>query len=100
MNKGNLSDGHIYAEIVQNRFNTTVEKKWWARLSKSKAKILKRLLDHKSLAAPLLELIHFIPAMREGLMIGVWHKIMAAKCDEVPQTPCLTMQTNRLIFRK
>ncbi|KAI8719918.1 hypothetical protein NCS52_00774100 [Fusarium sp. LHS14.1] len=82
MNKGNFSDGHICAGIVQNRFNTTVEKKWWARLSKSKAEILKRLLDHKSLAAPLLELIYFIPAMREGLMIGVWHRIMAAKCDE------------------
>lgn len=94
MSEGNFSDGHICAEIVQNRFKTTVEKKWWARLSRSKAGILKRLLDHKSLAAPFLELIHCIPAMREDLMIGVWHKIMAARCDEVPEAPRLTMYTN------
>ncbi|KAF4468983.1 intracellular transport uso1 [Fusarium albosuccineum] len=70
MNEGHFSDGRIYAEIVQNCPDPTVNNEWWARLSKSKAEILKRLLDHRSLAAPLLELTHLIPAMREGLWIG------------------------------
>lgn len=69
---------------MQSRFNTIAEDEWWAKLSKSKASILRGLLEHHSLATPFVELIRSIPAMREDLLIGVWHKIIAAKCDEVP----------------
>ncbi|KAH7204970.1 hypothetical protein BKA60DRAFT_579738 [Fusarium oxysporum] len=82
VNIGGYSDGRICAEIVQSRFNTIAEDEWWAKLSKSKASILRGLLEHHSLATPFVELIRSIPAMREDLLIGVWHKIIAAKCDE------------------
>ncbi|KAK7422450.1 hypothetical protein QQZ08_009502 [Neonectria magnoliae] len=83
VNEGKFSDGHVCAKIVQHRSDDlTAERRWWARLSKSKAEILKGILKHASLAPPTLKVILSMPGIREGMEIGTWHKIIAAKCDE------------------
>ncbi|CAM1508792.1 Fc.00g056400.m01.CDS01 [Cosmosporella sp. VM-42] len=83
VNEGKFSHGHICERIVHHRAKDPVgEKRWWARLSKSKANILRRILKHPSLAPPILGIIQLIPGMRDGMEIGTWHKIISGKCDE------------------
>ncbi|RSL73880.1 hypothetical protein CEP54_000273 [Fusarium duplospermum] len=83
LNEGRHSHGHICERIVYHRSkDLTEERRWWARLTKSAADILKRVLKHPSLSPPFLKLIMNIPGLREGFEIGTWHKIIGAKCDE------------------
>ncbi|KAF4446077.1 hypothetical protein FALBO_17112 [Fusarium albosuccineum] len=67
---------------IELHSDLTEEKRWWARLTKSAANILKRLLKHEAFAPPFLKLIINIPGLREGFEIGPWNKIIGAKCDE------------------
>jgi hypothetical protein len=68
--------------------NKFVESQMWARLSRSKKDILKRILGQTSFKAALANL-NKLPALREGLKIGIWHKILGAKIDEVSITKYL-----------
>ncbi|KAH6884966.1 hypothetical protein B0T10DRAFT_462662 [Thelonectria olida] len=96
LNEKSFSDGHILVKIcLSRRKNLTAENRWLARLSKSKAEILKRVLKHPLIAPVLTKIMLEIPGMRNGLEIGVWHKIIGAKNPEVFSQECYhTHQTN------
>lgn len=98
MNEGVFSHGHICERIVHHRSkDPTEERRWWARLTKNSAGIFRRLLNHPSLAHPLLQLILRIPGMHEGFKLCPWAKIMAAKCDEVSRG-AITLVTWLIIY--
>lgn len=58
------------------------EKRWWARLSKDKRKELKQFLKHERFTAAFDALL-VIPALWIGLRIGMLHKLISMRCDEV-----------------
>jgi hypothetical protein len=65
------------------------EKRWWARLSKSKRKDLKQLLKHEGFTMAFDALLA-IPGIWVGLRIGMLHKLIAMKCDEVSVLPLIS----------
>lgn len=80
----NFTDGYIYSKICHYRLSDRVsEKQWWARLSPSKGKILKRLLKHQNLAPYFSRVLLEIPGMQDALQIGSLSEMLAGKSDEV-----------------
>lgn len=86
-NESRPSDGEVYIKIrdyhTLRQFD--LEARWWTRLSTAKAKNLKQLLKHCSIAAAFDSLAE-TPALLEAMRLGGMHKILAMKCDEVCQT--------------
>ncbi|KAI0398861.1 hypothetical protein F4802DRAFT_591745 [Xylaria palmicola] len=80
-NEGRFSDGHIVVKICSYPAGSIDANRWWARLSKSKPEILRRLLKHPGLG-PALGLVLQIPGLRSGLQLAIWKKIMAENAVE------------------
>lgn len=59
------------------------EKRWWARLSKSKESILKRLLNNEALAPLFCRVLLDIPGMQNGFQIGNMAEVIASRDFEV-----------------
>jgi Protein of unknown function (DUF3723) len=80
----NFSDGHIYRKIREYKSSGDMlaEMRWWAHLTDSKPKDLKQFLGHKTFPSAFDKLL-VIPGLWDGLKIGVLHKIIAMKCDQV-----------------
>lgn len=82
-NDQSFSDGHIYAKIRRCQLNDSQdESSWWARLTKSKAGILRRVLG-SSVEATLSMVLLQIPGIQQGLELGTWHDVLGTKGDEV-----------------
>ncbi|KAI0810062.1 hypothetical protein GGR55DRAFT_689243 [Xylaria sp. FL0064] len=80
-NEGRFSDGYIVVKICSYPPDSIDANRWWARLSKSKPEILRRLLKHAELG-PALRAVLQIPGLRSGLQLAIWKKIMAENVVE------------------
>ncbi|KAL9132054.1 MAG: hypothetical protein Q9217_000182 [Psora testacea] len=96
-NESEPSDGEIYRKIreyhLQNQ--SSLETRWWTRLSPHRAKNLKQLFQHQDFTAAFDSLLE-IPGLLDGMRISTLHKMFATRCDEVtaPSSvagPCLLM---------
>ncbi|KAI0423579.1 hypothetical protein F5Y09DRAFT_327003 [Xylaria sp. FL1042] len=73
-NEGKSSDGEIVANILSYPEHSVEANQWWARLDKSKPRILKNILRHPGLA-PAFKMVIAIPGLRPGLLLATWNKI-------------------------
>jgi len=87
-NEGQPSDGEAYRKIREYDFlkQSSLETRWWTRLSSHRATNLKQLLRHKDITAAFDSLLE-IPALLEGMRISTLHKMFATRCDEVNALP-------------
>lgn len=78
------SDGRVYRAIrlYQKTNQEQEERRWWARLSRSKQRYLRMLLRRPQLR-DIFDSITEIPALADGLHLGLVHKVIAARCDNV-----------------
>lgn len=86
-NAANFSDGYIFKEVQHHHRlkGTHGEKRWLARLTCSKRSIARRVLKKESLNQALYNL-HEVPGLwidDDGFKIGVLHKMLAIRSDEV-----------------
>ena len=83
-NSANFSDGEIFRHIHVNQKVRSIfgERKWWARLSKDKAKDLKRLLEIEKLREAFDDLLN-IPGLWATFHIGSMRRYLSLKCHEV-----------------
>ena len=79
-NEGKCSDGEIVANILSYPEHSIDANQWWARLDKSKPRILKNILRHPGLAPDFKRVLR-IPGLRPGLRLATWNKIFY--CVEV-----------------
>lgn len=84
-NEEKSTDGEIYCKIRQYHFqqNLGFEQRWWTWLTPQKSKNLKQLLRHDGYRAAFDAFLHVPSLLEEGLMLGIWHKVAAVRCDEV-----------------
>lgn len=83
-NEGQPSDGETYRKIREYHFlkQSSLETRWWTRLSSHRATNLKQLFRHEDITAAFDSLLE-IPALLEGIRISTLHKMFATRCDEV-----------------
>lgn len=83
-NSSNFSDGEIFRHIrLYHRLdNSIAERKWWARLTKDKAKDLKRILNIKALREGFDDLLD-ITGLWDAFHIGTMRRYLVLKCHEV-----------------
>lgn len=83
-NEGKPSDGQIYRKIRNYQFQkqSSLEMRWWTRLSSHGARNLKQLLQHRELTLAFDAFLE-IPALLIGMRISTLHKMFAIRCDEV-----------------
>ena len=85
-------DGLIYQRIryyeghLDGPINTNAANQWWATLERAsgskKSKYLRAFFKHPTLPQAFDKLLS-IAGIWEGMMIGVLHKLVAMRCDEV-----------------
>jgi hypothetical protein len=73
-NEGKYSDGEIVAHILSYPEHSVEANQYWARLDKSKPRILKDILRYRKLA-PAFKKALSIPGLRHGLLLATWNKI-------------------------
>ncbi|RYP02626.1 hypothetical protein DL764_005708 [Monosporascus ibericus] len=73
-NEGKYSDGEIVVNILAYPEHSVDANQWWARLDKSKPRILKKILRHRELA-PAFRKVLQIPGLRPALLLATWNKI-------------------------
>lgn len=83
-NEDGPSDGDIFYKIRQyvKSGDERGEKRWWARLSRTKTKDLKQLLRDTRFAQVFDELLPW-PGMWSPVMLGSLHRMLTMKCEEV-----------------
>ncbi len=83
-NEGQPSDGETYRKIHEYHFQkrSSLETRWWTRLSSHQATNLKQLLQHKDFTTAFDYLLE-VPALLEGMRISTLHKMFATRCDVV-----------------
>lgn len=83
-NSANFSDGEIFRHIrmYHKGEQEREEKKWWARLTKDKAKDLKRILAVKELREGFDNLLD-ISGLWDAFHIGTMRRYLVLKCHEV-----------------
>lgn len=94
LNEQQYSDGDIFRKIrtYHKQGDKKAETKWWARLSRTKQKDLKQLLNKASLADAFDRLTD-MPGMWCSFQLGALHRLLTLHCDEV-SIPAITA-TNR-----
>ncbi|KAI9893034.1 MAG: hypothetical protein M1814_000918 [Vezdaea aestivalis] len=83
------SDGEIMRRIrmYQNSKEVATEKKWWARLSRSKQRNLKQLQKSPKLWRLVDQLLGF-PGLWEPVQLGAFHRLLPLGCTDVrPSAP-------------
>lgn len=87
-NERQPSDGEAYRKIREYHIlkQSSLETRWWTRLSSHRAKNLKQLFRHEDITAAFDSLLE-IPALLEGMRISTLHKMFATRCDEVNALP-------------
>ncbi|RYP14048.1 hypothetical protein DL767_010445 [Monosporascus sp. MG133] len=73
-NEGKYSDGEIVVNILGYPEHSVDANQWWARLDKSKPRILKKILRHRELAPAFRKALQ-IPGLRPALLLATWNKI-------------------------
>ena len=80
-----LSDGEIYRKIRMycSQNQSSLELRWWTRLSSHRATNLKQLLQHPDLAAAFDSFLEIPALLEEEMRISTLHKMFAIRCNEV-----------------
>ena len=83
-NERTPGDGEIYRKLrqYQGEHNSRFQNRWWSWLSLNKSNRLRQLFKHVELSAAFDALLG-IPGLWGGMRIGMVHKVMGLKCDEV-----------------
>lgn len=79
-NEGKYSDGEIVANILRYPEHSVDANQEWAKLDKSKPRILRSILRHPELS-PAFKRVIRIPGLRPGLLLATWNKVFY--CVEV-----------------
>ncbi|EGX47296.1 hypothetical protein AOL_s00088g11 [Orbilia oligospora ATCC 24927] len=82
--KDEFTDGEIFRKIrlYAQEGNFESSRKWWSRLSPTKANNLKQLLKNNSLSSKFDSLLKF-PGLWPDIQLGMFHTLHGAKCPEV-----------------
>ena len=83
-NSALYTDGEAFWRIRTYHLagNQDAERTWWARLSQTKRKDLKQLLNHQKLCEAFDRLLVF-PGLWRPIKLGTLHRLHGLKCDEV-----------------
>ncbi|KAK6843375.1 hypothetical protein PG987_004235 [Apiospora arundinis] len=73
-NEGKCSDGEIVANILRYPEHSVDANQEWAKLDKSKPRILRSILRHPELS-PAFKRVIRIPGLRHGLLLATWNKV-------------------------
>ena len=83
-NASNFSDGEIYSKIrfYQEKQTALCERRWWAYLSRSKSKNLRRILLRPKYVAAF-DVLRPAQGLWPSFRLGDFHTLLALRCDEV-----------------
>jgi hypothetical protein len=79
-----FSDGVIFRNIRENYYkqDEISEKKWWARLTETKRRDLRQLLNSGPLINAFDELLTY-PGLWQPIQLGTLHRLHSLRCQEV-----------------
>ncbi|KAF3138944.1 hypothetical protein TWF569_008639 [Orbilia oligospora] len=80
-NSQGFLDGEIFRKILLFQDNATSAKKWWARLSKTKANDLKQLLKLHTTTEAFKQLLPY-RGLWYCIRLGSFHRLLSIKCTE------------------